>query len=155
MCYYGLSFASTSLSTGGPYMNFMLRLVIVSSCPTFCSSVLIEIPGYIFAILVIDSWGRKSVLSVSQIVSGLACILCGLLQGHEDPAVHGLQVDPPPPPPPSGLPLPAGQVRGLRRLLHCVPLHRRALPHTNQVNVLFQAVLITCVTGTKQWASVP
>jgi len=79
MCYYGLSFASTSLSSGGPYMNFML-------------SVLIEIPGYIFAILVIDCWGRKPVLSVSQIASGLACILCGLLQGYEDPAVHGVQV---------------------------------------------------------------
>ena len=25
MCYYGLSFASTSLSSGGPYLNYMLR----------------------------------------------------------------------------------------------------------------------------------
>ena len=25
MCYYGLSFASTSLSSGGPYVNFLLR----------------------------------------------------------------------------------------------------------------------------------
>jgi len=79
MCYYGLSFASTSLSSGGPYVNFLL-------------SVLIEIPGCIFSIFVIDCWGRKPVLSLCQVVSGLACICCSLLQGHSNPIALGLQM---------------------------------------------------------------
>jgi len=79
MCYYGLSFASTSLSSGGPYVNFLL-------------SVLIEIPGCIFSIFVIDCWGRKPVLSLCQVVSGLACICCSLLQGCHGPVFAGLQM---------------------------------------------------------------
>ena len=54
MCYYGLSFASTSLS-GNPYSNFFL-------------SVFIEIPGYIFCILVMDCWGRRPILSFCQVI---------------------------------------------------------------------------------------
>ena len=53
MCYYGLGFASTSLS-GNPYSNFFL-------------SVLIEIPGYVFCILVMDCWGRRPILSFCQV----------------------------------------------------------------------------------------
>merc|ERR1719510_382837 len=79
MCYYGLSFASTSLSSGGPYTNFML-------------SVMIEIPGYLFCIFVMDCWGRRPILSFCQIVSGVACIFCGLLQGQTDPDLKNLQV---------------------------------------------------------------
>jgi len=78
MCYYGLSFASTSLS-GDAFSNFFL-------------SVLIEIPGYIFCILVMDSWGRRPILSFCQAVSGIACIFCGLLQGQTSPGLQGLQV---------------------------------------------------------------
>eukprot|EP00092_Neocalanus_flemingeri_P041716 GFUD01045437.1.p1 GENE.GFUD01045437.1~~GFUD01045437.1.p1 ORF type:complete len:591 (+),score=155.94 GFUD01045437.1:56-1828(+) len=78
MCYYGLSFASTSLS-GDAFSNFFL-------------SVCIEIPGYIFCILVMDCWGRRPILSFCQAVSGIACIFCGLLQGQTDPGLQGLQV---------------------------------------------------------------
>merc|ERR1719336_1200927 len=78
MCYYGLGFASTSLS-GNPYSNFFL-------------SVLIEIPGYVFCILVMDCWGRRPILSFCQILSGVACIACGLLQGATDPSLQGLQI---------------------------------------------------------------
>jgi len=78
MCYYGLAFASTSLS-GDPYSNFFL-------------SVLVEIPGYLFCIFVMDCWGRRPILSFCQVVSGVACIFCGLLQGSTDPALQGLQV---------------------------------------------------------------
>jgi len=76
MCYYGLSFASTSLS-GDAFSNFFL-------------SVLIEIPGYIFCILVMDSWGRRPILSFCQAMSGIACIFCGLLQGNAE--LQGLQI---------------------------------------------------------------
>merc|ERR1719394_720080 len=79
MCYYGLSFASTSLSSGGPYLNYML-------------SVMIEIPGYLFCIFVMDCWGRRPILSFCQIISGVACIFCGLLQGQTDPDLKNLQV---------------------------------------------------------------
>ena len=80
MCYYGLSAASTSLS-GDPYTNFFL-------------SVLVEIPGYIFCILVMDCWGRRPILSFCQIVSGIACIICGLLQDADadDNVAAGFQV---------------------------------------------------------------
>ena len=59
MCYYGLGFASTSLS-GNPYSNFFL-------------SVLIEIPGYVFCILVMDCWGRRPILSFCQVWSVASC----------------------------------------------------------------------------------
>jgi len=78
MCYYGLSFASTSLS-GDAFSNFML-------------SVFIEIPGCIFCILVMDCWGRRPILTFCQIFSGVACIFCGLLQGTDDPSLQFLQV---------------------------------------------------------------
>ena len=69
MCYYGLTFASTSL-TSDPYINFSL------SC-------FIEIPGYFFCIFVMDCWGRRPILSFCQLVSGIACIAAGLMNGVE------------------------------------------------------------------------
>ena len=64
-----------------------LKYECICSC-----SVLIEIPGYIFCILVMDSWGRRPILSFCQAVSGIACIFCGLLQGQTQPGLQGLQV---------------------------------------------------------------
>ena len=43
ICYYGLTFASTSLG-GDPHTNYLLGVAI-------------EIPAYIFCILVMDCWG--------------------------------------------------------------------------------------------------
>jgi OCT family organic cation transporter-like MFS transporter 4/5 len=63
--YYGLSFGSTSLS-GDPYSNF-------------CLNIFVEIPGYLFAMSVMDCWGRKPILAFCQILPGLACIFAGLL----------------------------------------------------------------------------
>ena len=54
------------------------------------TSCLIEIPGDIFCLIVMDCWGRRPILSFCQAVSGVACILTGLLQGI--PSVAGLQV---------------------------------------------------------------
>ncbi len=76
MCYYGLSFSSTSLA-GDAYSNF-------------CLSVFVEIPGYLFCIFVMDCWGRRPILSFCQAISGIFCILAGLLAGHEE--LGGLQV---------------------------------------------------------------
>ena len=73
MYYYGLSFASTSLSRD-IFTNFQL-------------SVAIEIPAYICCLFMIDYWGRRPVLSFCQIFSGVACICCALLQGSEDPTL--------------------------------------------------------------------
>jgi len=78
MCYYGLAFASTGLS-GDPFTNFFL-------------SVMVDIPGYLFCIIVMDCWGRRPILSFCQIVSGISCILCGLLQGTSDPNLQVVQV---------------------------------------------------------------
>ena len=81
---------------GPPFQRIILPL-----------SVLIEIPGYIFCILVMDSWGRRPILSFCQVqgskalpftkiplkmISGIACIFCGLLQGQEDSDLKNLQV---------------------------------------------------------------
>ena len=78
LCFYGLSFASTSYSRD-IFMNFQL-------------SVAIEIPAYIFCLLVIDCWGRRPVLSLCQLISGIACISCAFLQGSNDPTLNLLQV---------------------------------------------------------------
>ena len=74
------------------------------------NSVMIEIPGYLFCIFVMDCWGRRPILSfcqvvintltrrrlfsvfLLQIISGVACIFCGLLQGQTDPDLKNLQV---------------------------------------------------------------
>ena len=65
MCYYGLTFASTSLG-GDPHTNYLL-------------GVCIEIPAYIFCILVMDCWGRRPILSFCQAIAGISCIIAGLL----------------------------------------------------------------------------
>ena len=77
----GLSYASTSLS-GNPHSNLLLISFI-------------EIPGYIFAILVIDCWGRRPVLSLCQLIGGTASIFAGLLADHnleENTGLAGLQI---------------------------------------------------------------
>ena len=74
--YYGLSFGSTSLS-GDPYLNF-------------CLSILIEIPAGLFAMAVMDCWGRKPILAFCQFLPGLACVFAGLLVGNA--AMAPLQV---------------------------------------------------------------
>eukprot|EP00095_Tigriopus_kingsejongensis_P000969 maker-scaffold83_size396513-snap-gene-2.32 protein:Tk00969 transcript:maker-scaffold83_size396513-snap-gene-2.32-mRNA-1 annotation:"PREDICTED: uncharacterized protein LOC103466540" len=78
LCYYGLSFASTSLA-GNAHSNYLLN-------------VLIEIPGYIFCIIVMDCWGRRPILSFCQAISGFACVGAGLLYGSEDTGLQVLQV---------------------------------------------------------------
>jgi len=79
LCYYGLSFASTSLA-GDAYSNYML-------------SVFVEIPGYIFCLMAMDCWGRRPILSFCQLISGLSCIAAGLLFPLTDnPGIGGLQV---------------------------------------------------------------
>ena len=65
LCYYGLSYASTSLN-GDPHLNFFLNVAI-------------EVPAYIFGIIFADCWGRRPLLVFVQIISGLACIGAGLL----------------------------------------------------------------------------
>jgi len=78
MCYYGLSFASTSLSDD-PYKIFVLNC-------------LIEIPGHLFCMFTMDCWGRRPILSFCQIFSGVSCIVCGLLQGTSDTNLQLVQV---------------------------------------------------------------
>jgi len=78
MCYYGLSFASTSLGSD-VFVSYEL-------------SVFIEIPGYIFCIIVMDCWGRRPILSFCQIVSGISCVFCGLLIESEDPGLTALRL---------------------------------------------------------------
>ena len=72
-CYYGLSFGSTNL-LGDVHTNYFLTAFF-------------EIPGYLFAMLVMDCWGRRPILAFCQLVAGVGCISAGLLAGHEDLAI--------------------------------------------------------------------
>ena len=65
MCYYGLTFASVSLG-GDPHTNYLL-------------GVSIEIPAYMFCILVINCLGRRPILSFCQAIAGISCIISGFL----------------------------------------------------------------------------
>ena len=65
MAYYGITFALTTLSPS-PYINFMLGVVT-------------EIPGALFGYFFTDYLGRKFILSFLQTLSGISCILAGLL----------------------------------------------------------------------------
>ena len=78
LCYYGLSFASTSLSEN-VFTDFML-------------SVAIEIPGYIFCLLTINRCGRRPILSLCQIISGLACIACAFLFQTNQPIMMTIKL---------------------------------------------------------------
>ena len=69
MVYYGLAFASTTLS-GDPFTNFFLRseyFYLKSPSLTLTPSVLVDIPGYLFCIIVMDCWGRRPILSFCQV----------------------------------------------------------------------------------------
>lgn len=65
MCYYGLIMNSVNL-LGNIYVNFVL-------------SALIEIPSYIFCVLVMDRLGRKTVLVFCQVLAGAACLAAGFV----------------------------------------------------------------------------
>ena len=67
-CYYGLSFASTSLS-GDAFTNFLLRCHLYYVYLISRPSVFIEIPSAICCILVIDCWGRRPTLSFCQVTN--------------------------------------------------------------------------------------
>ena len=127
MCYYGLSFASTSLSSGGPYLNYMLRWQS-SENPTIskikpdmeannwscfpqqcddrdpwlpllhlCHGLLgKETDPQLLSGCYQHSKKEVAIFSLAvfllQIISGVACIFCGLLQGQTDPDLKNLQV---------------------------------------------------------------
>ena len=65
LCFYGITFALTSLS-GNPYLNFFL-------------GALCELPGALLGYFCIDFLGRRFILSALQILAGVACLASGLL----------------------------------------------------------------------------
>ena len=147
-CYYGLSFASTSLS-GDAFTNFLLRWgTTYIMCLMSCPSVFIEIPSAICCILVIDCWGRRPTLSFCQVTNLLLTRPGGFWpclrrlwlaarspgswasgpagEDKEDlPSTH------------KNTPFLAGfvsrgQVRCFHLFLHCLPLHGRAVPNNSE-----------------------
>ncbi len=76
MSYYGLLFASTSLS-GDPYLNFAL----VTS---------VELLNVAFYVKLPDLLGRKMVLVLAQLINGVCCIVAGLLTTQDN--LTGLQI---------------------------------------------------------------
>lgn len=69
MGYYGITYSANNLS-GDFYVNYELVM-------------LIEIPAYICGIYLTDKAGRRPTLSISFIISGIACLITGLVP--EDP----------------------------------------------------------------------
>ena len=67
ICYYGLAM-STSLSQ--------------DLFTSFLVSAAMEIPSYVFCMLVVDRWGRRPILSLVQILAATACITAGCLPDH-------------------------------------------------------------------------
>ena len=76
MVYYGLLFASTSLS-GDPYLNFSLV-------------VLAELPSNILYIYLPQIFGRRYCLIAMQITCSICCIAGGLL--IDTPSLSTLQI---------------------------------------------------------------
>ncbi|KAB7506790.1 Organic cation transporter protein [Armadillidium nasatum] len=72
LTYYGLSYNAMDLGedqgANKIYLNFLLSAVI-------------EIPGYIFAWIGMEYFGRKWSLLISLFLSGIACIATGYLKG--------------------------------------------------------------------------
>lgn len=58
--YYGISMNSTNLG-GNEYLNFILTSVV-------------ELPAYVFCILILDRLGRKIPLAMCMILGGISCI---------------------------------------------------------------------------------
>jgi len=66
MGYYGITFGMANLSDD-LFTNFIVSSVI-------------EIPAYILVLLVMDIIGRKPLFSGSLLFTGIACIICGVLE---------------------------------------------------------------------------
>ncbi|XP_046657878.1 organic cation transporter protein-like [Daphnia pulicaria] len=73
MGYYGITFSATNLSDDF-YLNYELSMVV-------------EIPAYIGGMFVMDKLGRRPTLSGGLIISGIACLITGLVP-EEPPALR-------------------------------------------------------------------
>lgn len=67
--YYGLSWNTSNLG-GNDYINFLI-------------SGLVEIPGYIALLLMLDRWGRKATLCYALLLAGVALLLTLLVPASE------------------------------------------------------------------------
>ncbi|XP_046647945.1 organic cation transporter protein-like [Daphnia pulicaria] len=70
MGYYGITFAANNLSSSF-YINYELIM-------------LVEIPAYIFGIYITDKVGRRLTLSVGLLISGVGCLITGLLPADQE-----------------------------------------------------------------------
>lgn len=94
MGYYGITFSATNLSEDF-FLNYELAMQVSSiiftccrlhaSCLQDCLSFqfvtdrIVEIPAYIGGIFVMDKLGRRPTLSGGLIISGIACLITGLV----------------------------------------------------------------------------
>ena len=67
MTFYGLSFASATLTLAGdPYINFTIN-------------VLVELPAFPIAIYLVNRFGRKPMLISTQLIAGVCVLIAGNL----------------------------------------------------------------------------
>merc|ERR1712071_267824 len=69
MGFFGLTFSASNLS-GNFYLNFLLSMVA-------------EVPSYLIGIFVMNRYGRRITLSGGLLLSGLACLITGLVPEGE------------------------------------------------------------------------
>lgn len=75
LIYYGLSWNTSSLP-GNPYINFVI-----------CG--LVELPGYLLCIPLMECYGRRISLFAFLFISGISCIISGFTkQGCSDKVSH-------------------------------------------------------------------
>ena len=67
LCYYGLTMTASNLSDD-IFVNYILVVIV-------------ELPANIFCVYAMDKFGRKPLLTCSQIVAGITCIAAGLTTG--------------------------------------------------------------------------
>ena len=79
LCYYGLTMNSVNMH-GNTFINTILGVVI-------------EAPGYLLAMLTMDRFGRKPILVICQIVSGISCIAAGLVFSNLGSIIDSLPKD--------------------------------------------------------------
>lgn len=80
--YYGLSWNTNNISEGKNINQDIFGLLIPTKLVDFFISGAVEIPAYIFLLLTLNRWGRKSILAGTMTLSGTSLLISVVLPKH-------------------------------------------------------------------------